>query len=127
MSDWSDNPFAFDDDPLSDDEFDQAVARSPASGKRQTRAGRTVALTAAASLATTVAALVMGARHAGWATVAVGVVAYALAVASDLRQRRERHSRRRYDRPWATALLRLVVFWAVVGAAWMAASGLAAT
>lgn len=126
-SSWQDDPFAFDDDLLQDAEFDQAAEGLPAGGtERQTRAGRAALLFAAASLAGTVVALVMGARHAGWATVAVGCAAYQLAVVSDLGQRKARHSRRRYDRPWDTALLRLVVFWAVVGAAWLAASGLAA-
>ena len=124
---WQDDPFAFDDDPPHDVEFEQAVEDSAPGGARERyRGGRTVLLIALASLAVTAVSLVMGARHAGWATVAVGTPAYVLAVASDLRQRQMRRSRRRYDRPWATALLRLVVFWAAVAAAWLAASGLAA-
>lgn len=127
-SDWQDDPFAFDDDLLQDAEFDYAAEGLSAGGtERQNGAGRAVLLIAAASLAGAVVAFVMGARHAGWATVAVGAAAYLLAVAADLSQRKARHSRRRYDRPWATALLRLVVFSAAVGAAWLAASGLAAT
>lgn len=126
-SSWQDDPFAFDDDLLQDAEFDQtAESASPGGTKRRDRSGRAVLLFAAVSLAATVVTLVIGARHAGWATVAVGGGAYLLAVASDLSRRKARHSRRRYDRPWATVLLRLVVFWAAVCAAWLAASGLAA-
>ena len=127
-SSWQDDPFAFDDDLLPDAEFDHAADRSLADGsRRQTRVGRAVLLAGAASLALAVIALVMGTRHAGWATVAVGATAYLLAVISDLRLRKDRYSRRLYGRSWATTLLRLVVFWSAVGAAWLAASGLAAT
>ena len=122
---WSEDPFAFDDDALDPAAFDPSAGNSSSAGTRKTRARRAVLFVIAASLAATVVSLVMGARHAGWATVAVGTVAYLLAVASDLRERQIRHSVRRHDRPWATALLRLVVFWAAAGAAWLAASGLA--
>ena len=124
---WSEDPFAFDDDLLSDAGFEQTIGdSSPGATGRQTRAGRAALLIAATSVTVAVVSLVVGARHAGWATVAVGTVAYLLAVASDLRLRQIRHSRRRYGRPWATVLLRLAVFWGAVGAAWLAASGLAA-
>ena len=124
---WQGDPFAFGDDPLHDVEFEPAAeGESPDQPATTPRRERGVTLLALASLAGAAAALVMGASHTGWATVAVGTLAYLLAVASDLRQRQMRRSRRRYDRPWATALLRLVVFWAAVAAAWLAASGLAA-
>jgi len=128
VSYWQDDPFELDDEPLHDVEFERAAEDSSSGGAtRRDRRGRSVLLIAVVSLAVAAVSLVMGAGHAGWATVAVGAVAYLLAVASDLRQRQLRRSRRRYDRPWATVLLRLVVFWAAVGAAWLAASGLAAT
>lgn len=122
---WSEDPFAFDDDALDAAAFDSTAENSMSSGTGKIRAKRAVLLVIAVSLAATVVSLVMGASHAGWATVAVGTVAYLMAVASDLRQRQIRHSVRRYDRPWVTALLRFLVFWAAVGAAWLAASGLA--
>ena len=122
---WQDDPFALD-DVLDDAAFEQPAEDSQnVQASRRRRAGRTALLIAVASLAVVTVSLVMGASDAGRATVAVGAVAYVLALASDLRQRRARRSKRRYGRPWATALLRLVVFWAAIGAVWLAASGLA--
>ena len=124
MSTWQDDPFAFD-DGFDDLEFEQVGGESPASPAKQRDGVGLSLLIAVASLVAAAVSLAMGASHVGWATVAVGALAYLLAAAGDLRQRRLRRSRRIYARPWATALLRLLVFWAAVGAAWMAASGLA--
>ena len=123
-SSWQDDPFAFDD--LFGDEFDQAeTADAPAKkGKRRLTDGGVLALCIAA-LVGAVIAVVMGANEAGWLTVAVGVLAYLAAAVGDLRQRSIRHRKRNYKRPWPTAALRVVVFLAAVGAAWMAARGLA--
>ena len=126
MSTWQDDPFAFG-DGFDDLEFEQASGSTPpGSTKNRDGVGVTLVIVAAAVVAAIVA-LVMGANHAGWATVVVGALAYLMAAAGDLRQRSRRRSRRVYARPWASALLRLLVFWAAVGAAWMAASGLAAS
>ena len=125
-STWQDDPFEFD-DPLFGNDFEQADDDgSPSRTGRRRRSGRGVLLIAVVSLASAGVSLAMGANHAGWATVAVGAAAYALAATADLRYRRLRRSRRMFNRPWATALLRVVVFWAAVGAAWLAAAGLAA-
>ena len=125
MSNWDDDPFALDDDPLDGLDFQQVEGNSANKAKRS-RPKRNVLLLAIVSLALGAAALVIGSNGGAWATVAVGVVAYLLAVASDLRSRRMRRLQRNYRRPWPTALLRLAVYWVVVGAAWLAASGLAA-
>ena len=126
-STWQDDPFEFDGDPLFGSEFEQAAEDGSSGGAGRRRPGRLgVLLIAVVSLAGAAASLAMGANHSGWATVAVGAAAYLLAVAADLRHRRLRRSQRAFDRPWATALLRLAVFWASAGAAWLAASGLAA-
>ena len=126
MSNWDDDPFALDDDPLDDLSFQQGDSRVEGSETKRSRPKRNVLLLAMASIAVSVVALVVGANGGAWGTVAVGVVAYLLAVTSDLRNRRIRRFQRSYRRPWSTALLRLAVFWVVVGAAWLAASGLAA-
>lgn len=118
---WQDDPFVF------DDAFDQAVTGDPPSKKGTRKLGdRHVLAWSLLSLACAVVAVAMGANEAGWLTVAVGGLAYLAAAAGDLRQRSIRHARRVYGRPWPTALLRIVVFLAVVGSAWLAASGLAA-
>ncbi len=121
---WQDDPFAFE-DPFNDG-FDQAAAGTAdvQKGKRRLPDRGVVALSLA-SLAGAVIAVVMGAIEAGWPTVAVGGFAYLAAAAGDLRQRRMRQAKRVYRRPWPTAVLRIVVFLAAVGAAWMAARGLA--
>ena len=67
----------------------------------------------------------MGANEAGWLTVVIGALAYVAAAAGDLRQRSIRHVERVYARPWPTAALRVVVFLAAAGGAWLAARGLA--
>lgn len=126
-STWQDDPFEFDGDPLFGNEFEQAAEGGSSVGaERRRRGGLGVLLIAVLSLAGASVSLAMGANHAGWATVAVGAAAYLLAAAADLRHRRLRRARRNFNRPWMTALLRLVVFCAVAGAGWMAAAGLAA-
>ena len=121
---WQDDPFALDD--LFDEGFDQAeTGDAPLKkGKRRLADGGVVALCLAALVGAAIA-FVMGANEAGWLTVAVGVLAYLAAAAGDLRQRSIRHRKRNYKRPWPTAALRVIVFLAAVGAAWMAARGLA--
>jgi hypothetical protein len=123
-SSWQDDPFAFDD--LFDDGFDQAETDGvPAKrGKRRLTDGGVLALCTAALVGAAIAVL-MGANEAGWLTLAIGVLAYLAAAAGDLRQRSIRHRKRNYKRPLLTAALRVVVFLAAVGAAWMAARGLA--
>ena len=125
MSNWNDDPFALDDDPLDDLDFQQVDGRAAGSEAERSRPKRNVLLLGLASMALSAAALVVGSNGGAWATVAVGVVAYLFAVTSDLRNRRIRRLQRSYRRPWPTALLRLAVFWVVAGAAWLAASGLA--
>ncbi|MCY4664770.1 MAG: hypothetical protein OXC00_08900 [Acidimicrobiaceae bacterium] len=127
-SSWQDDPFAFDggfDDGF-DDGFDQAVTGgAPAKkGNRRLTDGGVLALCLTAVLGAVIA-VVMGASEAGWLTVAVGVLAYLAAAAGDLRQRSIRHRKRKYERPWPTAALRVVVFLAAAVAAWLAARGLA--
>lgn len=117
---WQDDPFAFDDGF----EQDGADAAATKDRKRRLPDGRVLAMCLAA-LVGAVVALVAGAREAGWLTVAVGALAYLSAAAGDLRLRSIRHAMRRYGRPWPTAALRVVVLLAAVGAAWMAARGLA--
>ena len=122
---WQDDPFAFE-DPF-DDGFDQAATGTVSVQERKRRLpDRGVVALSLVSMAGAVIALVMGANEAGWLTVAVGGFAYLAAAAGDLRQRRIRHAKRVYRRPWPTAALRIVAFLAAVGAAWMAARGLAA-
>ena len=126
MNDLDNDPFLFDDDPLGDD--DALGTTSVGVGtKSDGRGAFRIRLPAAGGLALAVVALVAGALGAGWATVAVGVVAYGLATASDVHNRTMRKTRRIYTRPWPTSICRLAVFGAAVGAAWMAASELAAT
>ena len=126
MASRDDDPFALDDDPLDGLDFQQVDGRSSeGEAAERSRPQRTVMLLAIASVALAAAALVVGANRGAWATVAIGVIAYLLAVASDLRNRRIRRLWRSYRRPWPTALLRLAVFWVAVAAAWLAASGLA--
>ena len=124
-SSWQDDPFALDD--LFDEEFDQPeTGGSPTKrDKRRVTDGVVLALCLAALLGVAIA-VVMGANETGLLTVAVGALAYLAAAAGDLRQRSIRHGKRNYKRPWLTAALRVVVFLAAVGAAWMAARGLAA-
>lgn len=123
-SSWQDDPFAFDD--LSDEGFDQAeTGGAPAKKSKRRTDGGVLALCAAALVGAAIA-VVMGAGEAGWITVAAGAPAYLAAAAGDLRRRSIRHRERNYKRPWPTAALRVVVFLAAVGAAWMAARGLAA-
>jgi hypothetical protein len=122
---WQDNPFAFEDG--FDDGFDQAVADGASPRRVSRRLGdRRVLALALVSVAGAVVAVALGASEAGWLTVAVGGLAYLAAAVSDLRQRSIRQARRVYGRPWSTASLRIVVFLAVVGGAWLAARGLAA-
>lgn len=117
---WQDDPFAF------EDGFDE-VATAGASAKKGNRGlpSRSVVALCLVAAAGAVIAVVMGASEAGWLTVAVGGFAYLAAAAGDLRQRRIRHAKRVYGRPWPTAALRIIVFLAAFGAAWMAARGLA--
>ena len=127
MNSLEDSPFAFDEDPLATAGFerpDDGAARGAATGRARGR--RAVLLLAVVSTALAAAALGMGSSGGGWAAVAGGALAYLLAVASDLRSRLLRRARRNYRRPWPTALLRPVVFWAALWAAWLAAEGLAA-
>lgn len=123
-SSWQDDPFAFDD--LFEDGFDQAEAGglSPKKSKRRL-ADRGVLALCLVALVGAVSAVVMGANEAGWLAVVVGALAHLAAAAGDLRQRSIRHRKRNYKRPWPTAALRVVVFLAAVGAAWLAARGLA--
>ena len=126
MSSLEDSPFAFDHDPLATSDFEQpddGAARGAAAGRGRGR--RAAVLLAVASVALAAVALGLGASEGGWAAVAVGALAYLLAVASDLRSRLLRRARRNYRRPWPAALLRPVVFSAALGAAWLAAEGLA--
>lgn len=126
MSNWEDDPFALDGEP-SDAEFEGARDGAVSDRAADHDRGRRVALLlVVTSVAAAVAALALGSRGTGWAAVAAGAAAYFLAVAADLRSRRTRRVQRHYNRPWATALLRLAVFWTALGAAWLAASGLAA-
>ncbi|MYE76875.1 MAG: hypothetical protein F4232_10810 [Acidimicrobiaceae bacterium] len=127
MTSWEHDPFAFEEDPLSSTDSERSPEDSPrvkAGGRATGR--RSVLLLAAASIAAVVGAIWLGESGGAWGAVVLGGLAYLLAVAVDLRIRVIRRLRRRYDRPWLTALLRLAVFWAAVGAAWLAASGLAA-
>ena len=122
---WQDDPFAFE-DPF-DDGFDQVTTDSASSKARKRRLpdGGVMAL-CVVSLSGAVLSVAMGANEAGWLTVVVGALAYLSAAAGDLRQRSIRHAKRVYGRPWPTATLRVVVFFAAVGGAWLAARGLAA-
>jgi len=122
---WQDDPFALD-DGLFDDGFDPVATDAASVSKHERRfPDRGVVALCLAALAGAVLALVAGAREAGWLTVLVGALAYLSAAAADLRQRSIRHAKRNYKRPWPTAALRIAVFLAAVGAAWMAARGLA--
>ena len=123
------DPFALDDNPLYNDDlgdFGSPADSGPpaATGKRGSRGGRATLLIAAASLVVAVVALLIS-EAAGWATVLVGSVAYLLAAATDLRHRQQLHSRRNYQRPWGTLLLRVAVFCVAAVAAWQATEGLA--
>ncbi len=121
---WQDDPFAFEEG--FEDGFDEAVTGGAPPKKSTRRLGdRRVLAWSLVSLAGAVVAVAMGANEAGWLTLAVGGLAYLAAVAGDLRQRSVRHARRVYGRPWPTASLRIVVFLAAVGGAWLAAKGLA--
>ena len=122
---WQDDPFVFDD--LFDDGHDQAeTGGSPAKkkGKSQLTDRGVVALCLAA-LVGAVIAVVVGVNEGGWLAVVVGGLAYLSAVAGDLRQRSIRYRKHSYKRPWPTAALRVAVFLVAVGAAWLAARGLA--
>ena len=127
MTSWEHDPFAFEEDPLgsTDSERTHEDSTRVKAGDRA-RGPRSVQLLAAASIAAVLGAIWLGESGGAWGTVVLGGLAYLLAVAADLRVRVIRRLRRRYDRPWLTALLRLAVFWAAVGAAWLAASGIAA-
>ena len=121
---WQDDPFALDD--LFDDGHDQAeTGGAPAKKGKRRLTDRGVVALCLASLVGAVIAVVVGANEAGWLAVVVGGLAYLSAVAGDLRQRSIRYRRHNYRRPWPTAALRVAVFLAAVGAAWLAARGLA--
>lgn len=121
---WQDDPFVLDD--LFDDEFEQGGTDAPSTkGRRRWLPDRGVLAMCLAAIVGAVVALAAGARETGWLTVAVGALAYLSAAAGDLRQRSIGHAVKRYARPWPTAALRVVVFLAAAGAAWLAARGLA--
>ena len=121
---WQDDPFAFEDS--FDDGLDQvATDAASATARKRRLLDRGVLTLCIASLVGAVLSVVMGASETGWLTVLVGALAYLSAAAGDLRQRSIRHTKRNYKRPWPTAALRIVVFLAAVGAAWLAARGLA--
>ena len=123
-SSWQDDPFAFDD--LFDEGFDQEETGGSSPKKSKHRlVDRSVLALCLVALVGAVSALVVGANEAGWLAVVVGALAYLSAVAGDLQQRSIRHRKRNYRRPWPTTALRFVVFLAAVGAAWLAARGLA--
>ena len=127
MTSWEHDPFAFEEDPLSSTDAERThedSARVKAGDRARGR--RSIQLLAAASIAAVIGAIWLGESGGAWGAVVLGVLAYLLAVAVDLRIRVIRRLSRRYDRPWPTVLLRLAVFWAAVGAAWLAASGIAA-
>ena len=127
MSNWQHDPFAFEDDPLLAPSFSSSADIAvEARAEAHARGARAVWLLAVCAIALAAASLVLGASGGAWATVAAGGLGYALAVVADLRNRMRRRIQRNYRRPWPTACCRLVVFWAAVGAAWLAAAGLAA-
>lgn len=121
---WQDDPFAFDD--LLDDVHDQSeTGGAPAKKGKRRLTDRGVVALCLAALVGALIAVVVGANEAGWLAVVVGGLAYLSAVAGDLRQRSIRYRKHNYKRPWPTAALRVVVFLVAVGAAWLAARGLA--
>lgn len=121
---WQDDPFAFDD--LFDNGQDQMeTGGAPVKNGKRRLTDRGVVALCLAALVGAVVAVVVGANEAGWLAVVVGGFAYLSAVAGDLRQRSIRYRKHNYKRPWPTAAMRVVVFLAAVGAAWLAARGLA--
>ena len=125
---WSvlDDGLLGDSDSLFDD---LGLTQNDAGATARARSGRIPMLLGVGSLACAAVALVMGvvveSGQAGWVVVAAGVAAYLLALGADLLLRQTMRDQRNYNRPRLCAVLRIVVVWAAVGAAWLSTSGYA--